>query len=118
MTEPSAESLARAQSCFSLICEQDIPIDAFEVRHIARAIDEAVDSSRADCPFAECDRKGERVDEAVAAERKRAQDIIEAIIPIRTAYEVSNLRKTEAQPLDGYWSTYEAAVRRWEEGAK
>ena len=54
-TEVSEESLRRAQSCFSLICEQDVPIDAFEVRHIARAIEEAV-----------------------AAERKRGQDVVDA----------------------------------------
>ena len=45
-TEPTAESLKRAQSCFALICEQDVPIDAFEVRHIARAIEEAVAAER------------------------------------------------------------------------
>ena len=115
MTEPSAESLARAQSCFSLICEQDIPIDAFEVRHIARAIDEAVDSSRADCPFAECDRKGERVDEAVAAERKRGQDVVDAANRLIASKGWQHGRCSGREDCG---CGLMAAVKQWEEGAK
>ena len=96
MTEPTAESLRRAQSCFSLICEQDIPIDAFEVRHIARAIDEAVA-------------------EKVAAERARAQVMVDAANRLIASKGWQHGRCSGREDCG---CGLMAAVKQWEEGAK